>query len=422
MNKIKLAIIGAGVRGRYTYGEFTKNNSDICEVVQVVETKVGRRKKFKEIFNLSEDRVFGNIKDFFEKEKIADAVIVCSDDNTHFSIATTALDKGYDVLVEGPVANNLDKLVHLKEICENNKDRIFMASMPYRYSNVFLKLREIIESNEIGDLININYNSYIGYEKFVHNFVRGNWRLDNDTAPILLTNSCYDLDMLEFLTKSKCEKISAFGRLNHFIRENLQLNMSQLCTRCSKDKECPYCAEKIYLNNEEMSRGVHINPTKENLKNILKEGPYGQCVYSCDNNVSDNFISILKFKNDITATLNITAFTKEEERNIRLMFTHGEVYTSLKENTIYIKKFIDDKDVVIKLEKDNSDEKLIKDFINEIKNRNLNNLNSSVLSTISSHVTAFAGEFASVSEIVVDVDEFWSESCEMTKAIEKLLF
>lgn len=422
MNKIKLAIIGAGVRGRYTYGEFTKNNSDICEVVQVVEIKIGRRKKFKEIFNLSEDRVFGNIKDFFEKEKIADAVIVCSNDNTHFSIATTALDKGYDVLVEGPVANNLDKLVHLKEICENNKDRIFMASMPYRYSNVFLKLREIIESNEIGDLININYNSYIGYEKFAHNFVRGNWRLDNDTAPILLTNSCYDLDMFEFLTKSKCEKISAFGRLNHFIRENLQLNMSQLCTRCSKDKECPYCAEKIYLNNKEMSRGVHISPTKENLKGILEEGPYGQCVYSCDNNVSDNFISILKFKNNITATLNITAFTKEEERNIRLMFTHGEVYTSLKENTIYIKKFIDDKDVVIKLEKDNSDEKLIKDFINEIKNRNLNNLNSSVLSTISSHVTAFAGEFASVSEIVVDVDEFWSESCEMTKAIEKLLF
>lgn len=422
MNKIKLAIIGAGVRGRYTYGEFIKNNNDICEVVQVVETKIGRRKKFKEIFNLSEDRVFGNIKDFFEKEKIADAVIVCSDDNTHFSIATTALDKGYDVLVEGPVANNLDKLFHLKDVCENNKNRIFMASMPYRYSNVFLKLREIIESNEIGNLININYNSYIGYEKFVHNFVRGNWRLDNDTAPLLLTNSCYDLDMLEFLTNSKCEKISAFGRLNHFTRENLQLNMSQLCTRCSKDKECPYCAEKIYLSNEEISRGVHINPTKENLKDILKEGQYGQCVYSCDNNVSDNLISVLKFKNNITATLNITAFTKEKDRNIRLMFTHGEVYTSLKENTIYIKKFIDDKDIVIKLEKDNSDEKMIKDFISEIKNRNLNNLNSSVFSTISSHATAFAGEFASVSEVVVDVDEFWNESCEMTKAIEKLLF
>ncbi len=422
MDKIELAIIGAGVRGRYTYGEFIRNNNDICEVVAVVETKIGRREKFKEIFNLSEDKVFDNISDFFDKGKIADAVVICSSDNTHYSISTMALEKGYDVLVEGPVANNLDKLVHLKEVCENNEDRVFMAVMPYRYSNIFLKLKDIINSNDMGNLVNINYNSYIGYEKFVHNFVRGNWRLDNDTAPLILTNSCYDIDILEFLTNSQCEKISSFGNLNQFTRGNLQLNMSELCIRCSKDKDCPYYAERIYLNNKEMSRGVHIDPTEENLKNILKEGQYGQCVYSCDNNVCDNFISILKFKNNATATLNISAFTKNENRNIRLMFSHGEVYADLEEHIITIKKFIDDKDILIKFDKEDMDEKLIKDFISEINNRNINNLKSSVYSTINSHVTGFAGEFARVSETVINIDEFWNESCEMTKTIEKLIF
>lgn len=422
MNKVKLAIIGAGVRGRYTYGEFIKKNNDICEVVAVVETKIGRRNKFKEIFDLPEDKVFEDINNFFEKEKIADAVIVCSKDDTHFSIATTALQKGYHVLVEGPVANNLDKLVHLKDLCENNKDKVFMAAMPYRYSNLFLKLKEIIGSKEVGTLVNINYNSYIGYDKYVHNFVRGNWRLDSDSAPLILTNSCYDLDILEFLTNSTCKKISSFGELNHFTRKNMQLDMSELCIRCSKDKECPYCAQKIYLNNEEMSKSVHINPTKENIEEILKEGQYGQCVYSCDNNVCDNLISILKFKNNITATLNISAFTKEENKDIRLMFTHGEVCANLKDNTISIKKFIDDKKIMVKIQKDNADEKLIKDFISKIKNNNLNNLKSSVISTISSHVTGFACEFSNVSESVVDVDEFWQESCQMTKTIEKVLF
>lgn len=422
MNKVKLAIIGAGVRGRYTYGEFIKNNSDICEVVAVVENKIGRREKFKEIFNLFEDKVFEDINDFFEKEKMADAVIVCSNDKTHFSIAAAALEKGYDVLVEGPVANNLDKLVHLKNVCENNKDKIFMAVMPFRYSNLFLNLRRIILSKEMGSLININYNSYIGYRKFVHNFVRGNWRLDNDTAPLVLTHSCYDLDILEFLTNSQCEKISSFGQLNHFMRKNLQLDMSELCIRCSKDKECPYCAQKIYLNDDEISHALHINPTKENVEKILKEGQYGQCVYSCDNNVSDNLISILKFKNNITATLNISAFTKEKNRNITLMFTHGEIYADLQDNTITIKKFTNEKEVVIKFDKDNGEEQLIKDFINEIGNRNLDNLKSSVLSTINSHVTGFACEFANVSETVVDIDEFWIQSCEMTNKIEKLIF
>lgn len=420
MNKIKLAIIGAGVRGRYTYGEFIKNNNHICEVVSIVETKVGRREKFKEMFTLSDKNVFENINDFFAKEKEADAVIICSSDDSHFSIAKRALEKGYDVLVEGPVANNLDRLFYLKDICESNKDRVFMAVMPYRYSNLFLKLKEIIDSKDLGELVNINYNSYMGYEKFVHNFVRGNWRLDNDTAPLILTNSCYDLDMLEFLTNSQCEKISSFTKLQHFKRENLQLDMSELCIRCSKNKECPYNAEKIYLNNKEISKAVHINPTEENLKDILKDGQYGQCIYACDNNISDNLISILKFKNNVTATLNISAFTKEENKNIRIMFTHGEVYTDFKENSIIIKKFIDDEEVLIKVERDNMDEKLIKDFLYEIENRNLDDLKSSVNSTINSHVTGFANEFASVSETVVDVDEFWHKACEMTKTIEKL--
>ena len=70
MEKIKIVIIGAGVRGRYTYGDFIKNNQETCEVVAVVENKIGRRKKFKEIFSLPDDKVFANINDFFEKEKL----------------------------------------------------------------------------------------------------------------------------------------------------------------------------------------------------------------------------------------------------------------------------------------------------------------------------------------------------------------
>ena len=64
MEKIKIVIIGAGVRGRYTYGDFIKNNQETCEVVAVVENKIGRRKKFKEIFSLPDDKVFENINDF----------------------------------------------------------------------------------------------------------------------------------------------------------------------------------------------------------------------------------------------------------------------------------------------------------------------------------------------------------------------
>ena len=120
MNKIKIAIIGAGVRGRYIYGDFIERNKDLYEIVAVVDNKIGRREKFKEIFNLSEERVFKDMNTFFKKEKMADVVIVATLDNTHYEACAKALEKGYDVLVEGPVSNTLDKLIHLQDLCEKN--------------------------------------------------------------------------------------------------------------------------------------------------------------------------------------------------------------------------------------------------------------------------------------------------------------
>ena len=423
MEKIKLAIIGAGLRGRYTYGNFIKGNDDLCEVVAVVETKKGRRDIFKEKFSLSDEKVFDNIGSFFAEEKMADAVIICNYDNMHFYTSTLALEKGYDVLVEGPVANSLDGLAHLNDICDKYRDRVFMASLPFRYSSFFNKLKETIDSKELGVLININYNSYIGYEKFAHNFVRGNWRIESDTATLMLTNSCYDLDILSFLTNSNYKKISSFGRLSHFNRMNFDGNMSNVCSRCGYYDKCPYCAQNIYLKEDKLiNKSLHIDPTKDNLKEILVNGPYGKCVYFCDNDVYDNVVSILQFQNNITASLNISAFTKEERRNIRLMFSHGEVFADYEKNTISIHKFTDKDEQIVIIEKEDIDKKLIKDFIAKIKSRDTDNINSSVKSCINAHVTAFAGEFANISESIVNVDIFFEEAIQMTKTIEGLIF
>lgn len=422
MGKIKLVIIGAGFRGTYTYGKFIEENKDLCEVVAVVEGKKGRREYFKKRFNLPENKVFENIESFFEEDKMADAVIVCNYDSLHFTTSNLALQKGYNVLLEGPISNSLDEIIHLEELCKNNKDKIFMSCMTYRYSNFFNKLKEIIDNKSLGYLININYNSNIGYEKFVHNYVRGNWRINSDSATLLLTNSCYDLDILSYLISSSCEKISSFGSLNHFKKENFTGDMSHICIRCGETKDCPFCAQNIYLDeNKEISKVVHINPTRENIEGILKDSPYGKCVYYCDNDVYDNIVSILKYKNNVTATLNITAFTKEEDIDIRLLFTYGEIRASFKDKTIKIKRFINKNEEVIKVNEDDIDNKLIKDFIKNIKSNNTN-IKSSVKSSLESHITAFAGELANISDTVINVKSFYEDSVKMTSDMEKILF
>ena len=423
MEKVKLAIIGTGLRGAYTYAPLIAKYKDKCEIVAFVENKKGRRDLFLEKYPVDKDMVFDNLNDFIAHDKLADAVIISHYDLLHYDTAQVLLVKGYDVLVETPVANSLDGLVHLKEYSLKNKDRLFMVAYNNRYSSFYTKLKEIVDDKKLGDLINISYNVDIGYQNFVHNYVRGNWRITSDTATIMLTNSCQDIDMMINLSKGKCQKVSCFSDLRIFNWENFNTKMSENCFRCSEEESCPFSAKKIYLQEDKLiNNSVHINPTKDNLEAILKQGPYGKCVFYCDNDVCDNLTSIFKFDNKVTSNFNINAFTKESDKKIRLFFKEGEVEASFKQKEIKIKSFLNTDEKIIKIDQENTDEKLFVDFIDRVKNKNYKSCISDVGSVIESHVATFAAEFANVSETVVDIKSFFDDAVEMTRQIEKMMF
>ena len=423
MEKVKLAIIGTGLRGAYTYAPLIAKYKDKCEIVAFVENKKGRRDLFLEKYPVDKDMVFDNLNDFIAHDKLADAVIISHYDLLHYDTAQVLLVKGYDVLVETPVANSLDGLVHLKEYSLKNKDRLFMVAYNNRYSSFYTKLKEIVDDKKLGDLINISYNVDIGYQNFVHNYVRGNWRITSDTATIMLTNSCQDIDMMINLSKGKCQKVSCFSDLRIFNWENFNTKMSENCFRCSEEESCPFSAKKIYLQEDKLiNNSVHINPTKDNLEAILKQGPYGKCVFYCDNDVCDNLTSIFKFDNKVTSNFNINSFTKESDKKIRLFFKEGEVEASFKQKEIKIKSFLNTDEKIIKIDQENTDEKLFVDFIDRVKNKNYKSCISDVGSVIESHVATFAAEFANVSETVVDVKSFFDDAVEMTRQIEKMMF
>lgn len=423
MGKVKLAIIGTGLRGAYTYAPLVEKYKDKCEIVAFVENKKGRRDSFLEKYPVDEDMVFDNLNDFIAHEKVADAVIISHYDLLHYDTAQLALVRGYDVLVETPAANSLDGLVHLKEFSDKNSDKLFMVAYNNRYSSLYNKLQEIVDGGDLGNLVNISYNVDIGYKSFVHNYVRGNWRITSDTATIMLTNSCQDIDAMIKLSGGECEKVACFSDLRVFNWDNFNTKMSENCFRCLEEEGCPFSAKKMYLNEDQfINKSVHINPTKENLEAILKEGPYGKCVFYCDNDVSDNLTSIFKFDNKVTANFNINAFTNESDKKIRLFFKEGEVEASYKDRQIKIKKFLNGEEQVLNIEEEDIDEKLFVDFINRVQDNNYDSCVASVGEVIQSHVATFAAEFANVSSTVVDVKSFFNNAVEMTKQIENIIF
>ncbi|MGL5347006.1 MAG: Gfo/Idh/MocA family protein [Peptostreptococcaceae bacterium] len=412
MEKVTIAVIGAGCRGMYAYAPYLLENPHLGRVVAIAEPNETKRNLFKEMYKIEDEYVFENYTDLLNKDKMADAIIIATNDDKHFEPSKTALEKGYHILLEKPMSNKLNEIVKLKELSKKYDKQVFMICHVLRYTPFFSELKKIVDSKELGELVSIQHNENIGYWHFAHSFTRGNWRDSNETSPLILAKSCHDLDILLWLTDQKCTHIASFGNLFHMRENNHTENMANKCVDCKLVNICPYSSKKIYLEDNKLSaslNAVHINPSKENLEKSIIDGPYSRCVYKCDNNTVDHMVSILEFENGVTATFNLSAYTKECTRTIKLMFTHGEVGGNHMKNIIDVHRFGDEHHTVIypKVNKSGhggGDFSLINDFIMVI--RGMGEKKTDLYKSIDSHILAFAAEYSRLNHITINIRDF----------------
>ena len=152
-----------------------------------------------------------------------------------------------------------------------------------------------------------------------HSFVRGNWNNSEVTSPMILQKCCHDLDLLLWLSGKRCKRVSSFGALTLFKKERAPKGAALRCIDCGVKENCPYDAEKIYITNKKtgVAEGnnqwpcdvLDLNPTVESIREAIKTGPYGRCVYYCDNNVVDHQVVTMEFEDNSTADLTMCAFT-----------------------------------------------------------------------------------------------------------------
>lgn len=407
----------------HAYSPYFKKHPELGEVVAVAEPHDIRRDICVKEHDIKEENVFSTWEDLLAKDRLADAIIIANNDESHYEPTKLALEKGYHVLLEKPMSNKLEDIVMLGELAKQYPNQVFMICHVLRYTTFFAKLKEIVDSKELGELVSIQHNENIGYWHFAHSFTRGNWRNSNETSPLILAKSCHDMDILLWLTGKQCKNVSAFGHLTHMRDKNFKEGMADRCLDCQVEERCPYSAKKLYLCEKPLfAKIVHPVPTKENLEEALRTGPYGRCVYKCDNNVVDHMVTILEFEDDVTATFNLSAFTEECNRTIKLMFTHGEVGGNHVKNTIEVKKFDNFTNNTIETitpeevegGHGGGDYGIMEDFTRLVAAQGGEGRTSAVKS-VESHIMAFAAEYSRLNKEVVNIDKFWQEAINKTK-------
>ena len=335
---MKYIVIGAGSRGSI-YGSWAHANG--IEIAAVAELRPDRLEEAGKLWNVPPEMRFMKVSELFALGKIADAAIIATMDRDHFGHVMAALDCGYDILLEKPISPDPKECLAIEEKA-NRLGRKITVCHVLRYTNFFGAIKDIIDSGELGKIVAIKHSENIGNFHMAHSFVRGNWRNDSLSSPIIMQKSCHDLDILLWLTGAHCTKVAAFGSLSYFKESKAPAGSADRCVNCPVAAPCRFESKKCYLPTlgSWPTDVVCLEQTQEALFAALETGPYGRCVYRCDNNVCDHMSIIMEFDNDVTATFSLTAQTSSCHRNIHIMMEDGEIIADDGQRRILVRKHV----------------------------------------------------------------------------------
>lgn len=421
---ITFAICGFGDRGS-TYASMQKLFPDKMKVVAVADLNPRKVQKAKELYDIPEENCFSSGEEMLAHEKLADVMVVSTMDRQHVGHAIPALKKGYNIMMEKPISPELEKCREILEVAKNCPGKIIVCHV-LRYTVFYNTLKDLISSGRIGDVVSICANENVAYWHQAHSFVRGNWRNSQETSPMILQKSCHDMDIFTWLLGKKCRSVSSFGGTRLFKKECAPEGATPYCLGGCKVKEsCPFDAEKIYITSPKTGRAAHndnwitsvlsVENTVESTYEALRTGPYGRCVYHCDNDVVDHQQTNLLMEDGSTISFTMCAFTESCYRYFKAMGTKGEIEADMLSNVIHIREFGKPEEVIDvgKLASDlkghgGGDSGIVEDFLDILLNdRDATERTTTLENSMESHFIALAAEESRLNGgKVIELEEF----------------
>ncbi|WP_326613736.1 Gfo/Idh/MocA family oxidoreductase [Streptomyces scopuliridis] len=327
MSQVTMVLVGAGLRG-VTYARRALATG-AGQVVAVAEPDPRRRARAAEEFRVPPERVYADWSEVAAAGRLADACVIATQDRLHTEPAVALADLGYHLLLEKPMATSEDEATAIADAARRN-DILLAVCHVLRYTPYTRLLKRLLDGGRIGGLVSVQHLEPVGWWHHAHSFVRGNWRRQDTSAPMLLTKSCHDIDWLVHLFGRTPRKVASFGSLTHFRPEGAPAGATGRCLDCPLETGCPYSAKRLYLGclgdpDQEFwpLSAVTDDHTETGVLDALRTGPYGRCVYACDNDVVDHQVVSMEFDSGATCSFTMSAFTPMEQRRTRLLGTHG---------------------------------------------------------------------------------------------------
>lgn len=396
--KLTAVLIGAGGRGYYAYAPYAQNYPHELEFVAVAEPDPVRRQLFADCYGIAQQNVFADWQEALSRSKMADVVFICTQDRMHFDPTMMALRQGYHVLLEKPISPEAGECLLMEQEAALQQ-RILTVCHVLRFTPFWSQVKAVLQEGAIGEIVSVQLNENVGYFHMAHSFVRGNWRHAAQSSPMILAKSCHDMDLLSWLVDRECTRISSFGSLMHFRPEHAPENSAQRCTDgCLAESTCPYAAPRFYLGDgREWAKFITTDLSNPGIIHALQEGPYGRCVYRCDNDVVDHQVVNAEFAGGATALFSMCGFTRDSTRHIQIMGTKGEIRGFMEQSRFVVFDFLTHRETEVKVHAPGTghhggDEGLVRSFLREVRELEGTGGIYHAKSVIQGHMMCFAAE------------------------------
>lgn len=414
MKPKKAILIGAGDRGARAYAPYALSYPNELQIVAVADPNDERCHRVRMEHELDEDACYSSWEELLQGDKKADIAIICTLDRYHYEPTIKALESGYHVLLEKPMSPDPKECIEMEAIAAKYNRQLTICHV-LRYTEFWSTIKQIIDRGDIGTVASIQLNENVEIMHMSHSFVRGNWNNKEKSSPMILQKSCHDMDIINFVMGKKCERISSYGSLMHFRKENKPEGAPKRCLDgCPVELECPFHAGRYYLGEGRgWAKKFTEDHTNEGIMKALKETDYGKCVYQSDNNVVDHQVVNMEFEDGATATFSMSGFTREQTRMVQIMGTKGEIRGNMAENSISIYDFATKQESMIQFSNPvgghgGGDNNIVRTFLYDIEHYGKEESISSASTSLRSHLMAFAAEESRLNRgQSIHIDDFY---------------
>lgn len=309
--KRRYAIIGTGHRATSMWGvDLANRYKDEIEFVGLCDKNAKRAEAGKKLIGV-ECPTFTNFDEMLAKTK-PDLLTVTTMDSTHHQFIVKALEKGVDVITEKPMVTEAKDCQGVLD-AEKKYNRKITVAFNYRYAPKHQKIKEILQSGEIGDVTSVDFHWYLDTSHGADYFRRWH-RLKSGGGSLWVHKATHHFDLINWWLGADPIEVSAYGDLNIYGKNSSFRGTN--CRTCPHKAKCPF-----YFDMTKDARLMKLYAECEDVDGYFRDG----CVFREDVDIYDTMTAAVKYSNGASMSYSLNASMPIEGYRVAFNGTKGRL-------------------------------------------------------------------------------------------------